>query len=116
MAIMVFISLIERTAMRILIPAIAALGLLQACNATSPNAYPSDRGQYQRGPISEAEAETLTSQLQDARAQRDSAMASIPSASNFEVRRKLQQSVHDYNQMIGLYESRLRSAGRPIPR
>jgi hypothetical protein len=113
---MAFISLLERTAMRILLPIVAALSLLQACNATSPHAYPSDRGQYQRGPISEAEAETLTSQLLDARAQRDSAMASMSSASNYEVRRKLQQSVHDYNQMIGLYESRLRSAGRPIPR
>jgi hypothetical protein len=101
--------------LRILVPLLAVLAVLQGCNATQSQVV-SDRGQYQRGPISEVEAETLTTQLQEARAQRDSAAASLATASNYDVRRKLQQSIYDYSQMISLYENRLRSAGRPLPR
>lgn len=80
------------------------------------NVANADRGQVPRGPMAEVEAEQTTAQLLEARAQRDAAMAALSAPQTPEARRKLQQTAYDHNQMVLLMESRLRAAGRPIPR
>lgn len=95
---------------------LSSLAALQGCVTTGSNAVISDRGQGQRGPISEVEAETLQNQRIEAISQRDAAAANLRNATNPDTRRKLQQAVFDYDQMIALYENRLRLAGRPFAR
>jgi hypothetical protein len=95
---------------------LAPLALVQGCMTSGSNTVISDRGQYQRGPISEVEAETLQNQLNEAVTQRDAAVAALPNVTNPDTRRKVQQSIYDYNQLISLYQGRLRSAGRPVAR
>lgn len=105
--------------MKALVPLLAAAALLGGCMATSSgggNVANADRGQYPRGPMAEAEAEQTTAQLLEARAQRDAAVAALSAPQTPEARRRLQQTAHDHNQMVLLMESRLRAAGRPIPR
>ena len=101
----------------LLLCALAGAASLAGCATDAPSSrLVSDRGQYQRGPISEVEAETLTNQLVEARGQRSNMAAGFSRATNYEDRRKLQQAVFDYDQTILLLENRLRSAGRPLPR
>jgi hypothetical protein len=103
---------VSSTSSLLLAALLLSLAALQGCVATGSNTVISDRGQHQRGPISEVEAETLQNQRIEAISQRDAAAANLRNATNPELRRKLQQAVFDYNQMIALYEGRLRSAGR----
>ena len=104
--------------MKVFVPLLACAVLLGGCMATAGggNVANADRGQYPRGPMAEVEAEQTTAQLLEARAQRDAALAALSAPQTPEARRKLQQTAYDHNQMVLLMESRLRAAGRPIPR
>ncbi len=97
--------------------ALAVLALLAGC---ATNQGPPSGGGYLPGQsapanISEAEAETLTTQYLDLKNQRMTMLNALNSTSDPGARARFSKAVDDLDRNMQPLEYRLRSAGRPLP-
>ena len=97
--------------------ALAALAALSACTTTQG---PPVGGGYKPGEsapvrISEAEAETLTTQYLDLKNQRTTMVNALNASADPAARSHYARAIDDLNRHMQPLEYRLRSAGRPSP-
>ena len=98
--------------------ALIALAALAGCATTAPQGPASwgyQPGQAAPSRISEAEAETLTTQYLDMKNQRTTMENALRTTTDPAARSRFAQSITTLNQQMAPLEYRLRSAGRPIP-
>ena len=97
--------------------AAVVLALLAGCATTQspPSGGGYLPGQSAPANISEAEAETLTTQYLDLKNQRTTMLNALNSTSDPGARARFAQAVDDLNRNMQPLEYRLRSAGRPLP-
>ena len=97
---------------------LAVAALLAACSATTtqgPAGWGYQPGQTAPTRISEAEAETLTTQYLDFKNQRTTLENALRTTTDPSARSRFAQSINTLNQHMAPLEYRLRSAGRPVP-
>ena len=97
--------------------ALLAVAALSACNTTQG---PPAGGGYKPGEsaparISEAEAETLTTQYLDLKGQRTTMVNALNATSDPAARSRYARAIDDLSRNMQPLEYRLRWAGRPVP-
>lgn len=97
--------------------ALAALALLVGCATTQspPSGGGYLPGQSAPAQISEAEAETLTTQYLDLKGQRTTMVNALNATGDPAARSRYAQAIDDLSRHMQPLEYRLRSAGRPVP-
>jgi hypothetical protein len=98
--------------------ALIALATLVGCATTAPQgpaAWGYQPGQAAPSRISEAEAETLTSQYLEFKLKRDEIARVQAATSDPNGRARYGQMIDELSQSMAPLEYRLRAAGRPVP-
>lgn len=97
---------------------LSLLAALAACETTrtqGPTTWGYKPGEAAPAGISEAEAETLTTQYLDLKNQRSTLETALPTINDPAARQRFVQSINTLNQHMAPLEYRLRAAGRPVP-
>lgn len=113
--------------------AIAGLAVLAACadvptdrhypgpglgwgQQQGPRSWGYERGQAAPALISEIEAQQLTDEVTQLKAQRGALASNLPRVTDPARRREQMRAIDDINGRLEMLEYRLRAAGRPVPR
>lgn len=95
---------------------VALLGGCAGPQQSAPANWGYQPGQQAPRLISEAEAETLTTQVGDLKAQRRQARNNLVSSGDAARRAQWQAEINNLTERLQPLEYRLRAAGRPVPR